>query len=136
MEFLIRMTLYHLDTNILIDITLHKRSEKFMLDIAVPSTRLSTSLICISEFLAGARSQENRMLKNLIESGALETIGFSSFKEAQLTADIRRKTGLRLPDAIILSIAIQERAHLLTNDQLLLNKAENYISVTNPLDYE
>lgn len=130
------MALYHLDTNILVDITLHKHTMSFMAQLATPHTTLATSLICISEFLVGANSQESRVLRKLIESGEIETVGFDSFKEAQVTADIRRKTGLKLPDAIILSTAIQHKAHLLTNDKILLEKAKQYVPVTNPFDYE
>lgn len=130
------MVLYHLDTNILVDLTIHKHSAHFFKTNTSPHTRLATSLICLSEFIVGANSQENRMLKALIDSGAIETVGFTTFKEAQITADIRKKTGLKLPDAIILSTAIQKQAHLLTNDQKLLEKAKSYIPVTNPFDYD
>lgn len=130
------MSLYHLDTNILIDITSYKRSEAFMNNIAIMSTHLATSLVCISEFFVGANSHEKRELRHLIENDAIETVNFNSFKEAQLAADIRRKTGLKLPDAIILSTAIQHKAHLLSNDKILSEKAKQYIPVTNPFDYE
>ncbi len=130
------MPFFHLDTNIIIDLVLAKRTLIYFKESGTIESDLATSLVCVAEFLTGANSQEKRTLRQWIDSNELAIIGFSSFKEAQLTADIRRKTGLRLPDAIILSTAIQEKAHLLTNDQLLLDKAQDYISVTNPLDYE
>ena len=64
------MPLYLLDTNILIDLAGEKISRPFFEDnIPKPGFGLSTSILCMAEYMAGANSKEEKFLKNWIKSG-------------------------------------------------------------------
>ena len=94
------MANYLLDTNILIDLVLHKKTASFFSNLNAKQPIFYTSLICISEFIAGANSTENRALVKWVETQQLKTLGFETLADAQLAADLRKKTKLKLPPAI------------------------------------
>jgi len=130
------MTHYLLDTNILIDLAGEKKSSPFFNQLIEGDRfQLSTSLLCLAEFAAGAGKREELFIKNWIESGELEILYLDSPEIAFAAGCLRKRNSLKLPDALILATALQWRAHLLTQDQAFLQRARTFISVTNPIQF-
>ena len=131
------VTLYLLDTNILIDLAGQKSSRSFFDSLlSERGLRFGTSILCVAEFLSGAQAKEERFLKNWISAGELEVIYLDSVEDAVHAAEFRRKHLLTLPDTLILASAIRTRAHLLTHDKALLNKARTFLPASDPLEEE
>ncbi len=128
------MSLYLLDTNILIDLAgkrdSHPFFERLMED---PHLRLATSILCIAEYMAGASSKEEHFLKNWIKSGELEVFYLDSIEDAMAAGNLRKRNAMNLPDALILVSALRTRAHLLTHDEIFLKKAKVFIPATDPM---
>ena len=128
------MSLYLLDTNVLIDLAGEKHSSPFFEGIlSEPDARLGTSILCLAEFMAGAGLKEEKFLRRWLDAGELEILCLDAVEDAFLAGDLRKKQGMLLPDALILASAIRLRAHLLTHDGILLKTAKKYISVRDPL---
>ncbi|MBI3541622.1 MAG: PIN domain-containing protein [Deltaproteobacteria bacterium] len=128
------MSLYLLDTNILIDLEGAKASRPFFDDLLErESLRLGTSILCIAEFMSGARSPEGRFLRSWLKSGELEVLYLDALEIALQAAHFRKMNGFNLPDALILSTALHYKAHLLTHDIAFLKKASHFVSVSDPV---
>ena len=128
------MPFYLLDTNILIDLAGEKSSKTFFEGLLEdPGVRLGTSILSIAEFAAGAGPQEEKFLKDWLQTEELEVICLDTVEDAFRAGELRRKHSLTLADALILASAVRERAHLLTHDEIFLKKAKTVIRVTDPL---
>ena len=128
------MPFYLLDTNILIDLAGARHSHRFFDEILdEPGLRVGTSVLCVAEYMAGAGVKEGKFLKDWITADELEVLYLDSVEDAYRAAEFRKRQSLTLPDALILASALRTRAHLLTNDQLLLKKARSFIRVSDPL---
>ncbi len=129
------MSLYFLDTNVLIDLSGEKQSRSFFEKIVdISETRLASTIICISEFIAGAKASEIKFLKGWIQSGELEIFFLNSMELAFQAAEIRKRDLLALPDSLILASVIQVKGHLLTHDKTFLEKAKKYVSASDPFE--
>ncbi|MBI4365351.1 MAG: PIN domain-containing protein [Deltaproteobacteria bacterium] len=95
--------------------------------------RLSTSILCVAEFVVGAEAREEKLLRDWIDAGDLEVIGLDEVEDAYRAARFRKKQGLTLPDAFILASVFRLRAHFLTNDGNLLKKAKPLVEATDPI---
>jgi predicted nucleic acid-binding protein len=129
------MSLYFLDTNVLIDLSSARKTRPFFERLLETGRlRLGTSLLCLAEYFAGAGPDEDRFLKNWIATGELEVFFLDSMEDAVHAAELRRKRSLLMPDALILASAVRHRAHLLTHDANLLRQASALIPSTDPFD--
>ena len=127
------MSLYLLDTNILIDLAGERHSSRFFERLlGDPQARLATSVLCVAEFMAGANKKEEGFLKEWIQSGELEVFYLDSAEDAFAAGNLRKRNSLNLPDALILTSALRTRAHLLTHDELFLKKAKELVAASDP----
>ncbi|QQR80120.1 MAG: PIN domain-containing protein [Deltaproteobacteria bacterium] len=127
------MLTYLLDTNILIDLATQKNSASFFEKIIQSkATTLVTSIICVAEFLTKSSREEEKFLKKFIESGELEVIGFQFMQEALKAGELRKKLGLRLPDAIVLMTCENRSTTLLTHDKEFFQKAKSVVKSIDP----
>lgn len=128
------MSLYLLDTNVLIDLSGPRHSRGFFERIlGESSTRLSTSMLCIAEYAAGAGPGEEAFLKGLIDGGELDVFPIDSIEDALRAGHLRKKDSLGLPDALILMTALRHHAHLLTHDGEFLKKARTIVPTSDPI---
>lgn len=128
------MALYLLDTNILIDLAGKKASRAFFETLLEEAqVRLTTSILCIAEYMAGAAKKEEGFLKDWIKSGELEVLFLDSVEDAIAAGNLRKRHSLGLPDALILASALRARAHLLTHDEVFLNKVKVFLPASDPL---
>ncbi len=127
------MTVFLLDTNVLIDYFSARLTRPFFDDVfQAGSHRLMTSVICVAEYCAGADLKQEGLLEKWILSGELLMAYVDQYNDAQKAGALRRLHQLKLPDALILSSAIRENACLLTHDQNLLQKAGQHVHVWDP----
>lgn len=126
------MATYFLDTNILIDLVGEKQSAVFFSEQLSLETQLATGIICLTEFLVKASKREEQVILQLIEADELEVCYFDDLATAHSAARLRKETGLKMPDALILAMAIKLKAHLLTCDQNLLKKSRGLLRATDP----
>ncbi|MBI4125137.1 MAG: PIN domain-containing protein [Deltaproteobacteria bacterium] len=128
------MTLYLLDTNILIDLAGAKRSRPFFDGILGASPfRLATHILCVAEFYAGGKEREVKFLEEWVRQDGLEIIYLDSLQDAAKAGRLRKKNALTIADALILSSTARIRGHLLTHDADLLKKAKQLLEVSDPL---
>lgn len=128
------MANYLLDTNILIDLSGPKKSALFFDNLLREhDLNLTTTVLSITEYMAGAHKKEEKFLKQWVESGEIEIFYLDSLKAAYQAAELRKQHALTLPDAIILAIAVEHKAHLLTHDEVFLKKAKNFIHASDPM---
>lgn len=131
----VTMPAYLLDTNILIDLAGARRSRAFFQSALQQSdTRILTSILCVAEYLAGASAAEERFLRQWLASGELQIVYLDELLDAERAAQLRKRYGLALPDALIVAGAIRVEGRLLTHDALLLQKARKEVAVSDPLD--
>jgi predicted nucleic acid-binding protein len=76
------------------------------------------SVITQIEILSGAQPSTEQALRDFL---AGFDIIHTDAKIAEFASQIRRKTGLKLPDALILAAAVCERRTLITRDQRILS---------------
>lgn len=127
------MSLYILDTNILIDLAGAKRSRRFFDQrLTDPQLRLATPILCVAEFYAGAGKREARFLENWIEQEGLEIIYLDSLQDAVKAGQLRKKHALMIADAIILASTLRVRGHLLTHDGEMLKKSRPLLEASDP----
>lgn len=127
------MTVYHLDTNVLIDLCGEKQSGDFFSGLLLKKGhRFETSVICILEFLSGAEAREEGWILDFIRARELAVVYFDSIELAKNTADIRKKTGLKTPDALVVATALSRSAILLTFDQELIKRARGVMLAQAP----
>jgi predicted nucleic acid-binding protein len=116
-----------LDTNILMDCLMgygvarncvRKQSDRVI------------SVITLIEILAGSEPSTEKGLRDFMA-------GFQVIQTnpqiAEMASQIRRSTGLKLPDALILATALSERRTLLTRDQRILTAAHG-VTVLSPYE--
>lgn len=128
------MALYLIDTNILIDLAGKRQSAPFFDRlIDEPGLRLSTHILCVAEYMAGASSHEETFLNKWLESGELEVIYLDAIDDGMRAGKWRKQYSLTLPDALILASAARFKAHLLTNDDTFLKKANILLAATDPM---
>ncbi|MBI4224462.1 MAG: PIN domain-containing protein [Deltaproteobacteria bacterium] len=127
------MSLYLLDTNILIDLAGARKSRPFFDRLLGGSpVRLATHILCVAEFYAGAKGWEIKFLEDWVRQDGLEIIYLDSLQDAVKAGQLRKKHALTIADAIILSSAVRIRGHLLTKDADLLKKAKQLLEVSDP----
>lgn len=127
------MSLYLLDTNILIDVAGKKKSAPFFNQLLDNGPfQLSTSVLCLAEFSAGAGRIDEKFIRDWLKSGELEVLFLDSPELALAGGNLRKRNDLTLPDALILATALKVRAHLLTQDREFLKKAKAFIAATDP----
>ncbi len=126
------MAVYFLDTNILIDWVGEKQSADFFREHLSIETQLATGIVCLTEFLVKASKHEEQLILKLIESEELEVCYFDDLEIAKSAAKLRKEVGVKLPDALILAMAIRLEAHLLTCDQNLLKKSRGLLKASDP----
>jgi predicted nucleic acid-binding protein len=114
-----------LDTNILIDCL--KGYGAAANCVRQQSDRV-ISVITQIELLAGAQPSTEQALRDFL--AGFEII-HTDAKIAELASQIRRQSGLKLPDALILATAACQRRTLLTRDQRILS-ADNGVSCVCP----
>lgn len=103
------------DTNILIDcLKGYGTAEKCL---RIHSDRV-ISVITQIEILSGAQPSTEQKLRGFL--AGFEVI-HTDARIAERASQIRKQTGLKLPDAMILATATCERRTLLTRDQRILN---------------
>lgn len=128
------MTLYLLDTNILIDLAGERKTAHFFNQILEKKgLRLCSSILCIAEYRVGAVPKELVFLEKWLASKELEILYLDHLEIAEKAANFRKKESLSLPDALILATALHGNAHLLTHDQEFLEKSKKFISASDPL---
>jgi predicted nucleic acid-binding protein len=103
------------DTNILIDCLMGYSVAK---DCVRQQSDRVISVITQIEILSGAQPSTEQALRNFL--AGFEVI-HTNAKVAEFASQIRKATGLKLPDAMILATAASERRSLLTRDQRVLN---------------
>ncbi len=127
------MILYLLDTNVLIDLAGKRETASFFDQLLKKGNlRLASSILCIAEYMAGASKKEEFFLKEWMDSEELEILYLDSLEVALQAAELRKRQSLLLPDALILATALYWKAHLITHDQELFEKAENLLDVSDP----
>jgi predicted nucleic acid-binding protein len=84
------------------------------------------SVITQIELLSGAQSSSEQALRDFL--AGFEVI-HTDARVAELASQIRRQTGLKLPDALILATAACERRTLLSRDQRVLSADHGVASV-------
>lgn len=127
------MALYLLDTNVLIDLAGARESGPFFGGaIGRGDNRFGTSILCVAEFLAGARVREEKFLLEWIGSEELEIFFLDSVEGAKKAASIRKTHKLALPDALILATAARSGAVLLTHDRTFLDTANIFVKGIDP----
>jgi predicted nucleic acid-binding protein len=127
------VSLYLLDTNILIDVAGKKKTAPFFNELLNQGgVQLSTSVLCLAEFSAGAGRVEENFIKNWLQTGELEVLYLDSWELALAGGNLRKRKEFTLPDALILATALKARAHLLTQDRDFLKKAKGFIAATDP----
>lgn len=105
-----------LDTNVLI--ALLKGDEKALALIECYFYNPSISIISATELLVKSTKETHITIKSFLE--AITIIDFEGIKQAERTADIRRKTGMRLPDSIIAATALLHNLTLVSFDKEFL----------------
>lgn len=117
------MTRILLDTNIIIDWFSGGPSQKILNEyINKEKVSLFISFISVIEFLSKADNNAEKILTKVIQSNELTVIYIDSIEILKGIASIRVKTGLKIPDAIILSSARENDLLLMTRDKELYNK--------------
>ncbi len=112
-----------LDTNIIIDWYTNGPSVNYIEEhIERGDVVLSTSIICAIEFLIKAQETEYKSFCALVDKGEILLYSFAGCDSAIQIADIQKKTGLKLPDSIIVYIAKKNNCILVTRDGELFNK--------------
>lgn len=112
-----------LDTNVLIAWFKRLRDFKCLEElIAIPGTRIYTSVVCIAEFYAGCTPADARRLKKILDHGEIGVIPFDKVSVAESAADLRKKHGLKMPDAIVAAAAKERHLTLFTFDRELTAK--------------
>jgi predicted nucleic acid-binding protein len=109
-----------LDTNAVIALL---RGEAILLDMCREADWIGVSIITWLEFmaLAGLTEDDERLFGALLER--VDVVGLDHADVEQLNAiiQLRRETGIKLPDAIIAGCARKCDAVLVTADKQLLN---------------
>jgi predicted nucleic acid-binding protein len=119
-----------LDTNIIIDWYTHGPSVSYLEDkVNERGTELSTSIICAIEFLSKAREKEQKSFCAFINHRELTPYPLPGLGSAHNIAGIRKKTGLTLPDSIILHTASINKCLLITRDKELHQKGRQACSI-------
>ena len=110
---------YLLDTNAVISLL---KGNEFIEQQLISSNWIGLSVISILEFLAYPllSSNDRTLLKKLINR--VEVIGIvNDFNTLEYIASFKKRTRLKLPDAIIAATAMQQQAILITNDKHFTN---------------
>lgn len=111
---------YLLDTNILIDWFTGGPSQGALeAHLQEPDCRLGTAWICATEFLVKATREEASMLHELVACGDLALHELQGLESAVLVGNYRHRSGLPLPDCMILATAARADATLITRDREL-----------------
>jgi|TARA_B100001964_G_scaffold115231_1_gene128435 predicted nucleic acid-binding protein len=119
-----------LDTNIIIDWYTNGPSVSYLEDkVNERGTELSTSIICAIEFLSKAREKEQKSFCSLINQREITLYPLTGLGSANNIAGIRKKTGLTLPDSIILHTASINKCLLITRDKELHQKGRQACSI-------
>ncbi|MFH0925047.1 MAG: PIN domain-containing protein [bacterium] len=119
-----------LDTNIIIDWYTNGPSIPFLEQkINQDDVELSTSVICAIEFLSKAKEKEQQSFSSLISSNEITLYSLSGINSAFNIAIICQKTGLKIPDAIILYTASKNNCLLVTRDKELYQKGHQICSI-------
>ena len=128
------VSLYLLDTNIIIDIYSAKKSLTFIDKVIRDSqSHLGVSVITVAEFFAGGSAGEHRQFKQWLSSGELTAYMLDDVEIAVSAGELRKKEGLLFADALILAQAIGLKACLVSNDIDFCNKARRHVKTVNPL---
>ncbi|MFA6451546.1 MAG: PIN domain-containing protein [bacterium] len=121
---------YLLDTNALIKwFGKFEGHEHIAHLIEKPENRLFTSIICVLEFLNGCGAEEAGLLKKIIGNGDIEVISFNAVSQAESAAELRKKFGLKTPDAIIASAALENNLTLVTFDADIKKKVKAVLDI-------
>lgn len=119
-----------LDTNIIIDWYTNGPTVSYLEEkINGKGVELSTSIICAIEFLSKAKEKEQKSFCSLITQKEIVLYPLAGLDSANAIAHIRQKTGLTLPDAIILHTASTNNCLLITRDQKLYQKGRHICSI-------
>lgn len=119
-----------LDTNIIIDWYTKGPAVSFLeKKINKKGIELSTSIVCAIEFLSKAMEKEQKSFCSLINQKEIVLYPLSGLNSANAVAHIRQKTGLTLPDSIILHTASIYSCLLVTRDQELYDKGRKICSI-------
>jgi len=113
-----------LDTNVVIHFL---KGDKASLKLIRKSSSLAISFITEIELLCyEVDIEEEKNIKKFISN---VHILFPNYKTTKYTIDIRKNTGMKLPDSIIAAQARQFNLILATCDKELLKKAESYEAI-------
>ena len=119
-----------LDTNIIIDWYTNGPSSAYLGKwIKETETKLYTSIICAIEFLSKAKRPERDSFYSLINKKEIALYPLIYLHEASAIAEIRTKTGLKTPDAIIVNTAKENKCTLVTRDKEIYEKAKKICSI-------
>lgn len=128
------MSVYLLDTNILIDLAGPQTSRGFILKQAqLPDVAFATSIICVAEFFGGANTVERRWLETWLRSTELQIVYLDQLDDAYVIGELRQQARFRMADAMIVQAARKIGATLLTADRQLAGAAGGLVPVVNPL---
>jgi predicted nucleic acid-binding protein len=83
---------------------------------------LFTSIICVTEFLAGCDENDARAFLKIIEREEIGVIFFDDLAQAASAALLRKKLNVKMPDAIIAATALHRDMALFTLDREFIRK--------------
>jgi toxin FitB len=121
---------YLLDTNALIKWFAKSDGYEILSSLLEYSeNKLYTSIISVTEFFTGCGSDEKLLFKMIVENGDIEIIPFDKIEQAESAAELRKKMGLKTPDAIIAATSLDNELMLVTFDNDLIKKVTGVVKL-------